>query len=103
MDEQHPGDVGGLLGPVDPGEERAEPDRRDERQQDRGAAGAAARLVLARRLARREHDAARRQRDPGELERSGALAREQAGSTGIATPVAEIGATTLIVPIESAR
>ena len=63
----------------------------------------ALRRVRGRHLARGEHDAAAGERDAGELDRARPLAGQRPARTGIATPVAEIGATTLIVPIESAR
>ena len=79
------------------------PARRHQRQPDRGARRAALGALLDR-LARGQDHAGQRDRHAGDLQRARA-ARPRPGRRAPAPPraVAEIGATTLIVPIASAR
>ena len=101
--EQHPGDVGGLLRAVDPGEERAEADRGEQREPDRGAAGPA-RLGVGDGASRAASTTPPHASTiPATCSAPGRSPDASPASTGIATPVAEIGATMLIVPIASAR
>jgi len=77
LDEQDPGHIGGLLRPVDRGEERAEPDRGDDGQPDGCATGAAHVRVLVGRVPGDQHDAPGGERDPGVLQRARPLAGEE--------------------------